>query len=202
MNPFDDQQPLNQPAFGVQQDLRQQTTLDEPIWSTLWRDIKRIGIKLFHVLIPRGGSEKALRDWDLWGPLVFCLMLAVLLSQLAVPLFVIVWVGAAVVTLNSLLLGGKISFFQCVCVLGYCVFPLVVGALVAWAAHLKWPNVWFRIGVSLGCFLWSTWASVGFLAGMIPPDRRLLAVYPICLFYLVLAWMIIVNFTPVSVNVN
>merc|ERR550534_203879 len=33
--------------------------------------------------------------------------------------FVIVWLGALVVTLNTKFLGGNISFFQSVCVLGY-----------------------------------------------------------------------------------
>ena len=32
--------------------------------------------------------------------------------------FVIVWLGSMVVTLNTKLLGGHISFFQSVCVLG------------------------------------------------------------------------------------
>jgi len=90
---------------------KSETTLDEPVWQTIWRDVKRVGIKLFHVLIPRGKAQQALRDWDLWGPLVFCLILAIILSESAPQIFVIVWIGAAVVTINSLLLGGKISFF-------------------------------------------------------------------------------------------
>eukprot|EP01119_Soliformovum_irregulare_P017996 TRINITY_DN5442_c0_g1_i2.p1 TRINITY_DN5442_c0_g1~~TRINITY_DN5442_c0_g1_i2.p1 ORF type:complete len:192 (-),score=25.91 TRINITY_DN5442_c0_g1_i2:58-633(-) len=172
------------------------TTLDEPVWATLWRDVRRVGIKLWHVLIPRGGSEKALRDWDLWGPLVFCLILALLLTDSAAEVFVIVWVGAVVVTLNSQLLGGKISFFQSVCVLGYCVFPLVVAALVIWAVHeAGWSNFFFRFGISMGCFGWSIWASIGFLAGMVPPHRKLLAAYPVILFFLALAWLVMVHFT-------
>lgn len=40
------------------------------------------------------------------------------------------WGGSFVVTINTKLLGGHISFFQCVCVLGYCVFPIVLAAVV------------------------------------------------------------------------
>lgn len=78
-----------------------------------------------------------LKDWDLWGPLFLCLALSVLLSFEATPsqastvfasIFVIVWVGAAIVTVNAQLLGGTISFFQSVCVLGYCIFPMVISA--------------------------------------------------------------------------
>jgi len=187
--------PLDDPLQPNLHSERSQTTLEEPIWRTLWRDVKRVGVKLFHVLVPRPGSEKALRDWDLWGPLVFCLVLAIILSDMAPQLFVIIWIGATFVTLNALLLGGKISFFQTVCVLGYCIFPLVLGAIACWIAARFWNNVWLRIGVCGGCFIWSTIASIGFLRSMVPPDRKALAVYPVCLFYLVLAWMIIVHFT-------
>jgi protein YIPF6 len=77
-----------------------------------------------------------LRDWDLWGPLFICMSLAVLLSLKAHDeaslvfsvIFVIMWVGAAVVTVNGQLLGGCLSFFQSVCLLGYCVFPILLAA--------------------------------------------------------------------------
>jgi len=171
------------------------TTLDEPVWTTIWRDVRKIGVKLYHVLIPRGKSDKELREWDLWGPLVFCLILAILMADMAPQIFVIVWIGAAIVTINALLLGGKISFFQSVCVLGYCVFPLVLSAVVIFITTSFWNNMWFRLAISLGGFIWSTFASVGFLAGMVPPNRKFLAVYPILLFYLVLSWMIIIHFS-------
>ncbi len=75
---------------------------------------------------------------DLWGPLLVCLTLSTILSVTApgdsaslvfAAVFVIVWCGAAAVTLNAQLLGGSISFFQSVCILGYCVFPLTLSAL-------------------------------------------------------------------------
>jgi hypothetical protein len=51
-------------------------TLDEPIFVTLKRDILAILTKCTHVMIPRR-SKYLLRDWDLWGPLILCLLLAV-----------------------------------------------------------------------------------------------------------------------------
>lgn len=83
------------------------------------------------MLLPRGNKD-ALRDcisWidistyvficigDLWGPLLLCLLLASLLGLKApndqAPLvfagvFVIIWCGAGVVTVNGKLLGGKL----------------------------------------------------------------------------------------------
>lgn len=57
-----------------------------------------------------------LRDWDLWGPFFLCMCLAVILSFNAHDeasvvfsvIFVIVWVGAAVITVNGQLLGGRL----------------------------------------------------------------------------------------------
>lgn len=45
------------------------------------RDLRSIYAKLLQVLYPpKGGHQQALRDWDLWGPLVICLSLAITLS--------------------------------------------------------------------------------------------------------------------------
>jgi len=41
-------------------------------------------------------------------------------SLIFASVFVITWCGAAVVTVNAQLLGGTLSFFQSVCVLGTC----------------------------------------------------------------------------------
>lgn len=39
-------------------------------------------------------------------------------------------IGAIVLTVNIILLGGTIVFFQSLCLLGYCLFPLVVAAAI------------------------------------------------------------------------
>lgn len=87
---------------------------------------------------------------DLWGPLLVCLLLSTLLSVTApgdsasmvfAAVFVIVWFGAAAVTLNAQLLGGTISFFQSVCILGYCVFPLTLSALGCLIMSFIYKNV-------------------------------------------------------------
>jgi len=126
------------------------TTLDESISATIFRDLRAVGLKLKIVLLPGGFSRegiqsyeadtvlKELKEWDLWGPLLVCLLLSVLLSTTAgdqgslmfSSVFVIVWFGSAVVTLNAVLLGGCISYFQSVSVLGYCLFPLSISAIL------------------------------------------------------------------------
>ena len=87
---------------------------------------------------------------DLWGPLLVCLLLSSTLSFTApqssaslvfAAVFVIVWCGAAMVTVNAQLLGGSISFFQSVCILGYCVFPLTISAMACLFIGLLYKQV-------------------------------------------------------------
>lgn len=49
------------------------STLDEPLWQTIMRDVKRIWANLILVVFPlknRDQQSSALRNWDLWGPMV------------------------------------------------------------------------------------------------------------------------------------
>ncbi|XP_061420077.1 protein YIPF6 isoform X1 [Lethenteron reissneri] len=180
------------------------STLDEPVKDTIMRDMKAVGKKFVHVLYPKKSSE-LLRDWDLWGPLILCVLLAAML-QAKTPtdrasqgpqfaeVFVLVWVGAIVVTLNSQLLGGNISFFQSLCVLGYCVMPLTVSMIVCLITTLATKTLVLTIINFIVVFLsfgWSVFASTAFLADSQPPNRKALAVYPIFLFYFVISWIIL-----------
>mmetsp|Transcript_4039 Transcript_4039/g.6053 ORF Transcript_4039/g.6053 Transcript_4039/m.6053 type:complete len:189 (+) Transcript_4039:56-622(+) len=172
-------------------------TLDEPVYMTLWRDAKMVGIKTFHVLVPTGKGSAYLVDWDLWGPLVYCFIFAMMLSLegpddqgsiIFTGTFAIIWLGAGFITINAKLLGGKCSFWQSLSVVGYCVFPMMVGSIMVFF----WSNIIFRlivVGVSL---LWATWATVGFFSGMSSGDKRALVVYPVLLFFMVLGWLVLI----------
>jgi len=205
------------------------STLDEPVIDTIMRDVKSVYAKLKVVLLPLDRSTpfgyagvsqdndnqqqqmgenqqlvlNSLKEWDLWGPLLVCLSLSVVLalrapqaqiSQVFAAVFLSVWVGSTVVTINAQLLGGSISFFQSLCVLGYCVFPMLVAAalvlledLVMLPKFLQWINfVW--IGIA---FVWATRASVVFIGQYIVPERRTLAVFPVFFFYTFLGWLIL-----------
>ncbi|XP_007256472.1 protein YIPF6 [Astyanax mexicanus] len=184
------------------------STLDEPVKDTILRDLKAVGQKFVHVLYPKKSSA-LLRDWDLWGPLLLCVTLALMLQggsadskddggpQFA-EVFVIVWFGSIIITLNSKLLGGTISFFQSLCVLGYCILPLTVAMLVCRLVLLGSSGLVsfiIRLVVVSASFGWSTFASTAFLADSQPPNRKALVVYPVFLFYFVIGWMIL-TFSP------
>lgn len=181
-------------------------TLDEPIRDTVLRDLRAVGVKFYHVLYPRE-KQTLLKEWDLWGPLVLCTFMAMVLQGSAdiadnsndggpefAEVFVIVWIGSMIVTLNSKLLGGNISFFQSVCVLGYCLLPTTIALIVCRIILLmKQSTLLFviRFIVTMVGFGWATFASMVFLGDSQPPGRKALAVYPMFLFYFIISWLVI-----------
>ncbi|CDF38627.1 unnamed protein product [Chondrus crispus] len=145
------------------------------------------------------------------------------------------------------------SFFQSVCLLGYCIFPVLLSAGACWIINSFVKNdfaVVFRFISVAVALLWSLWgkcivvvsstlrygtllfscirfltltplylcckASSSFLAdARFPEGRKLLALYPVLLFYLSLAWIVLIGFqqsvsehgaiaeaTPPKVNVT
>jgi hypothetical protein len=80
----------------------------------------------------------------------------------------LITVGSVVVTVNSKLLGGKVSFFQSMvsyllcwyveetnsqCVLGYALAPILLASIICMLVH----NLFVRIPVSLAGWAWSVW---------------------------------------------
>lgn len=60
-------------------DQQELNTLDEPISTTLLRDLTSIVAKIKSIIFPfifKNDRQKMLKDWDLWGPLLFCTFLA------------------------------------------------------------------------------------------------------------------------------
>ncbi|KAJ1548565.1 Histone deacetylase 2, partial [Cladochytrium tenue] len=153
------------PQASSQSRLPLDDTLDEPVLDTVMRDLRSIADKLKMVMIPKG-DRNVLRDWDLWGPLLLCLTLSVRLSITA-P-------SSQASTVFTTVFVTVCSVFQSVCVLGYCIFPLVLASIVS----LLVPSVIIRAAVVAVAIAWSVYASLGFLADVNLGNRRALAVYP------------------------
>jgi len=179
-------------------------TLDEPVSETIKRDLMNIWQKLRVVINPFQEVEaqekkREIRNWDLWGPFFFCLTLALVLSTasnadektvLFEMVFVIVWLGGAIIAVNGQLLGGKISFFQSICLLGYCLVPLNLAATLNLFLG-PYLHISIQICYVAAAFLWASYSSMHFIQEMVPSDRKELAMYPVCLFYLFLSWFIL-----------
>ncbi|KAL2454232.1 Integral membrane Yip1 family protein [Abeliophyllum distichum] len=146
-------------------------TLTEPVWDTVKRDLSRIVSNLKLVVFPNPNREdpgKALRDWDLWGPFFFIVFLGLILSwsasvkksEVFAVAFALLAAGAVILTLNVLLLGGHIIFFQSL--------SLLVTVALAW----------------------SSWAAYPFMSTAVDPRRKALALYPVLLMYVSVGFLI------------
>jgi hypothetical protein len=154
-------------------------------------------------LLAQNNMSPGLRDWDLWGPLIFCLLLSLLLSFSARPdqkdivfssVFALIWVGEAVVTLQIRLLGGSISFAQSISIIGYTLFPLVIAALLSALPSAVRPSVLIRIPIDLLLVAWSLAAGASILGGSgVLKNRVGLAVYPLFVFYLGLGFLCLIG---------
>ncbi|CAA6663404.1 unnamed protein product [Spirodela intermedia] len=160
----------------------------DSVWDTVKRDLSRIVSNLKLVVFPNPNREdpgKALRDWDLWGPFFFIIFLGLTLSwsasvkksEVFAVAFAVLAAGAIILTLNVLLLGGHIIFFQSLSLLGYCLFPLDVG-----------PLSLIVVTITL---VWSSWAAYPFMSAAVGPRRKALALYPVFLMYVSVGFLII-----------
>ena len=83
--------------------------------------------------------------------------------------------------------GGNIIFFQSLSLLGYCLFPLDVGALIC----LLKDNDVLKIVVVAVTLAWSSWAAYPFMSAAVNPRRKALALYPVSLMYVSISFLII-----------
>ena len=175
-------------------------SLDEAIITTIYRDLYSVYIKLILVINPLTSDEvkkKHIRQWDLWGPLLFTVFLACTLainsndkSQTVILIFLIFWVGSFLVFLNSNLLGVKISIFQIFCLLGYCLFPLNISSFIF--CFIKTNDILKLFFIGLTCF-WSLFSISRFLKNLANSEQRYLVLYPVILLYFFISWFIFTN---------
>lgn len=139
-------------------------------------------------------------EWDLWGPLIFSLLLAVALglsasrNQTNVVFsgsFCFTWISFLIIGINIQLLGGTISFLLAISATGYSMFPLVLGELISW---LLLKNKFLRFFLMLVLNAWSIFAGVMSLrcSGVLP-GKVLLAIYPVGLMYSIISWLVVIT---------
>lgn len=174
-------------------------TLDEPIWMTLKRDIMGCFRLLRKTVWWKASEQVTNREWDLWGPLVFCLTISLLLSmntsnhqrsKMFTAVFSVIWLGQALITINIKLLGGTISYLHAVSITGYSLFPLFLGSLFSAFVHHRF----LRLVAVLFLIAWATMsATKGLGFSGVLHTRLFLAAYPVFLFYVILGWLCVVS---------
>ena len=118
-----------------------QPTLDEAITTSIKKDLQLIYEKTKVAMLPmnQSSSTDKLKDWDFWGPLIFCLILGLILSlgrndskggKIFILIFAIVWIGGFIISVNSQFLSAKLTVYQSICILGYCMFAIVFATFI------------------------------------------------------------------------
>lgn len=136
--------------------------------QTFGREFHGVMYKFGYVLIPRASHDgtNKLRNWDLWGPFAMTLIFGLFInsnlwvyhldSTQFILLFFSVFGGAVIITFNTRVLGGHISFLQSVAVLGYCLFPLFIAVLALQIMRLVQFNASIvRLIIIIVACLWS-----------------------------------------------
>lgn len=172
-------------------------TLDEAVCITISRDVNLIFNKLKYVINPFISKQKKysqIRQWDLWGPLILNLILAFTLTlntkekgQITSLIFIIFWLGGSIIYLNNHFLGVKASIFQLFCLLGYCLFPLNIAAIIVTLINL---NDIIRLIIVIFFCIWAIYSSGDYLKAITTQEQRYLVLYPCILFYVYISWFV------------
>jgi hypothetical protein len=158
-------------------------------------------------VILQSGMSEGLRDWDLWGPLIFSWGAGGKQKDLVFSgVFALVWIGEAVVTMQIKLLGGNMcvepplppktmlmqrsAFFQSISIIGYTLFPLVIASLLS---AIGIPII-VRVPVYLVLIAWAMAAGTSILGGSgVVRNRVGIAVYPLFVFYMALGCLCFIS---------
>lgn len=173
-------------------------TLDEPLKDTIMRDLERIYFKCKHVLIPnpKFSDQKKIeiQNWDLWGPLIICLVLCCILSfkdsqTTAASTFTVLFgflvFGSLAISLNCYFLEIRFGICQSACLIGYCILPFVIFSLIN--CFIPTRKLWFvRLILIILAIVWSCFSSLGFVSSLAPKEKKFIVLYPFILFYIAL----------------
>lgn len=160
---------------------------DRPLLEELGIDFRRILNTSRRAVVPGfSASIEVFAEADLAGPLVFVLLLGVFLLMASKVHFGyiyglgVVGCGGMFVVLN-LMSERDLSFDKVVSILGYCLFPNVVLALIGVFVSLR-AGIGFAI--SIAAVLWSTFAATRSLESTFSlKQQRYLVAYPVFLLY-------------------
>ncbi|OII78177.1 YIP1 domain-containing protein [Cryptosporidium andersoni] len=180
-------------------------TLDESVLTTIIRDTNHVYNKMIFYLLTYKRSDKGnsnnmqmLYNWDLWGPCLFLLVLSCCVyikapytskSNIFSTVYFVSFHGSIVVTLNSILLGSKCSFFAILSLLGYCLLPFSIISVIS----LVIPFTLTTIILTIIALLHTYNTISNLMRNIIPEDRQFLVLYPISLLYITIGYLVIVS---------
>ncbi|XP_077998483.1 protein YIPF4-like [Glandiceps talaboti] len=180
---------LNRKGFGWLMEVEDEDLDDErPLLEELDINCHDIYYKLRCVLFPcpqLGYQHKLVRENpDFWGPLLVVILFSLVsvYGQFRVVSWIItIWIlGSLVIFILARVLGGEVSYSQCLGVIGYSLLPLIVTATVmplVYAFHYLCLVV-----QCLGIF-WAAYSASSLLISEELQSKKPLLIYPVFLLY-------------------
>ena len=165
-------------------------TLDESVTQTFMRDINIIFSKLrivFFANVANPEVRKYMEDWDIWGPLIIGIGIAMLMEPISFSnesalVLIYQWIGSIIITLNCKLLGCNFSYLQMLSNLGYSSFPILLHSCIHWMVPYPIINIFICLSVSV----WSLRTISVFLSRFIDNQRQALILFPCLLYFFVI----------------
>ncbi|GAB6031505.1 Protein yipf4, variant 2 [Chamberlinius hualienensis] len=165
--------------------------LEKPLLEELDIDLRDIFYKVRCVIFPcpyLGYNRQTLRENpDFWGPL-FVVLLYSLLSvygQFKVVSWIItIWIfGTILIFMLARVLGGEVSYSQCLGIIGYSVLPLI---LTATMLPILSQFYWYGITIKLLGVSWAAYSAGSLLCMEDLHNKKPLLLYPVFLMYIYL----------------
>ncbi|KAL8615226.1 hypothetical protein ACOMHN_050267 [Nucella lapillus] len=182
---------LENRGFGwlLEEDDAEEEEDQRPLLEELDIDIKDIFYKVRCVMFPLpqlGFNRHILRESpDFWGPLLIILLYALvsLYGQFRVVSWILtIWLcGSFMVFLIARVLGGEVTYSQCLGVIGYSVLPLV---LVATILPLVSSLFYLSRALQLLGVVWAAFSAGSLLCVEELQHKKPLLLYPVFLLYI------------------
>ncbi|XP_070578885.1 protein YIPF4-like isoform X2 [Ptychodera flava] len=180
---------LDRKGFGWLMEVEEEDLDDErPLLEELDIDCHDIYYKLRCVLFPcpqLGFKRKVLRENpDFWGPLLVVIIFSLIsvYGQFRVVSWIItIWIfGSLIIFMLARVLGGEVTYSQCLGVIGYSLLPLIVTGTVIPVVY-SFYYLCYLVKI-LGIF-WAAYSAGSLLIQDELQHKKPLLIYPVFLLY-------------------
>merc|ERR1711935_65055 len=180
---------LTQAGYGWLLEQDELPSSQVPLFKELDIDLNEIWYKIRCVLLPLpqwGYQKHVLRDNpDFWGPLCSVILFALISmwgqSHVAGWICSVWFGGSALVFFIARVIGGNVSYSQCLGVIGYSILPLSVGCILMnlTASIYGMDTIFWFVGI-----IWASYSSSSLLISEEYHEKKPLLLYPIMLLFI------------------
>jgi len=162
---------------------------DVPLMTELDIEPNEIWYKIRCVLLPLpqwGYQKHVLRDNpDFWGPLASVLIFAVISiwgqSHVSSWILTLWFAGSGLIFFIARVLGGNVTYSQCLGVIGYSLLPLSIGCILMnlTSSIYGFDTIFWFLGI-----IWPSYSASSLLVSDEYTDKKPLLLYPILLLFI------------------